>query len=45
MVVGMILIFFILFFNQGIVGGIENWVASYREKRAARAGSSQGGGN
>lgn len=45
LVVGMILIFFILFFNQGIVGAIENWVASYREKRAIRTGSSQGGGN
>lgn len=39
LVVGGILIFFILFFNQGIVGGIENWVASYREKRASQGGS------
>lgn len=45
LVVGMILIFFILFFKQGIVGGIENWVASCREKRASRGGSGQGGGN
>ena len=45
LVVGMILIFFILFFNQGVVGAIENWVASYREKRAAAAGSGQGGGS
>ncbi len=34
--VGLILIFFILFFNEGIVGAIENRVAAYREKRAAR---------
>jgi len=38
LVVGAILIFFILFFNQGIVGAIENQVASYREKRALRIG-------
>jgi len=44
LIVGMILIFFILFFKQGIVGAIENWVASNREKKAARAGRGQGGG-
>jgi branched-chain amino acid transport system permease protein len=44
LVVGAILILFILFFNQGIVGAIENGVASYREKRALRVGSGQGGG-
>lgn len=44
LVVGMILIFFILFFNQGIVGAIENRVVSYREKWAAAAGGGQGGG-
>ena len=44
LVVGMVLLFFILFFNQGIVGAIENRVASYREKRALRVGSGQGGG-
>ena len=44
LVVGMVLIFFILFFNEGIVGRIENRIASYREKRAARMGSGQGGG-
>jgi branched-chain amino acid transport system permease protein len=36
LVVGMVLVFFILFFNEGIVGRIENRIASYREKRAAR---------
>jgi len=35
LVVGLILIFFILFFNQGIVGFIENRVAARREKKAA----------
>lgn len=45
LVVGMILIFFILFFNQGIVGAIENRVVSYREKWAAAAGGGQGGGS
>lgn len=40
LVVGGVLIGFILFFNQGIVGAIENRVASYREKRVARAGRS-----
>lgn len=44
LVVGMVLLFFILFFNQGIVGAIENRVASYREKRALRVGSGQGKG-
>jgi branched-chain amino acid transport system permease protein len=44
LVVGAVLIFFILFFNQGIVGAIENRVASYREKGALRIGSGQGGG-
>ncbi|MBW1772463.1 MAG: branched-chain amino acid ABC transporter permease, partial [Deltaproteobacteria bacterium] len=42
LVVGLILIFFILFFNQGIVGAIENRVAAYREKKAAGVGSIQG---
>ena len=32
LVVGLILIFFILFFKQGIGGGIENWVASFTKK-------------
>lgn len=45
LVVGGVLIFFILFFNQGIVGAIENRVASYREKRAAGVGSGQRGGS
>jgi hypothetical protein len=45
LVVGLILIFFILFFNQGIVGAIENRVASHSEKRAARDESRPGGGN
>jgi branched-chain amino acid transport system permease protein len=44
LMVGAVLIFFILFFNQGIVGAIENRVAWYREKRALRVGSGQGGG-
>lgn len=35
LVVGLVLIFFILFFNQGIMGFVENRVAAYREKRAA----------
>ena len=35
LVVGLVLIFFILFFNQGIVGFIENRVAAHREKKAA----------
>ena len=42
LVVGIILIFFILFFNQGIVGYIENRVAAYREKKAAGVGSIRG---
>jgi len=42
LVVGLILIFFILFFNQGIVGYIENRVAAYREKKAAGVGSIRG---
>ena len=33
LVVGLILVFFILFFNQGIVGYVENRVALYREKK------------
>jgi len=37
LVVGAILILFILFFNQGIVGAIENRIASYREKKAVDA--------
>ncbi len=37
LVVGLILILFILFFNQGIVGAIENRVASYRERKALRS--------
>ena len=37
LVVGAILILFILFFNQGIVGAIENRIASYREKKAMGA--------
>jgi len=34
LVVGGVLIWFILFFNQGIVGAIENAIASYRERKA-----------
>ena len=41
LVVGLVLVFFILFFKEGIVGRIENRIASYREKRAARLGSGQ----
>jgi branched-chain amino acid transport system permease protein len=42
LVVGLILIFFILFFNEGIVGYIERRVAAYREKKAAGASSIRG---
>ena len=42
LVVGLILILFILFFNQGIVGYIENRVTAYREKKAAGVGSIRG---
>ena len=45
LIVGLILIFFILFFKEGIVGAIENWVASNREKKAAGGGRGQGGGS
>jgi branched-chain amino acid transport system permease protein len=46
LIVGVILILFILFFNQGIVGFIENAVASYKEKRTTEvAGSRIGGGS
>jgi branched-chain amino acid transport system permease protein len=45
LIVGMILIFFILFFKEGIVGAIENRVASNREKKAAGSARGQGGGS
>jgi branched-chain amino acid transport system permease protein len=44
LIVGLILIFFILFFKEGIVGRIENWVAASREKKAAETGSNLRGG-
>jgi branched-chain amino acid transport system permease protein len=45
LVVGAILILFILFFNQGIVGAIENRIASHREKEAVDAQRGLTGGN
>jgi len=45
LVVGLILILFILFFNQGIVGAIENQIALYREKKAFRSQRSVVGGS
>lgn len=45
LVVGGVLICFILFFNQGIVGAIENQIASYRERKAMGARSGQTGGD
>jgi branched-chain amino acid transport system permease protein len=44
LVVGGVLIWFILFFNQGIVGAIENAIASYREKEALKAPKGRTGG-
>lgn len=45
LVVGGILILFILFFNQGIVGAIENVIAWCRDRKAMGAQSDQTGRN
>ena len=44
LVVGIVLICFILFFNEGIVGAIESKVSSYRRKRVAESKNGARGG-